>query len=56
MDGRKEMDFVVKTPDGLQAYFLFTTHGEQYLEIAGEGDLGLIQDIAHTLRPLNFQP
>lgn len=55
-DGSKEMDFVVTTPDGLQTFFLFTTHGEQYLEIAGEGDLGLIHDIAHTLRPLNFDP
>ena len=56
MDGRKAMDFVVEGPDGLKSYFLFTDLGEQYLQIAGEGDLALIGEIANTFRPLNFQP
>ena len=56
VDGRKEMDFIVNAPDGVQAFFLFTNLDERYLEISGEGDLGLVQEIAHTLRPLNFTP
>jgi hypothetical protein len=56
MDGRKEMDFVVRAPDGQPAYFLFTNLGENYLEIAGEGGISLVEEIAHTLRPLNFKP
>jgi hypothetical protein len=51
VDGRKEMHFIVGGPDKLQTYFLFTTVGEKYLEIAGDGDLALIEEIAHTLRP-----
>src|SRR5512135_2299152 len=51
-DGRKEMDFIVQTPDDVRAYFLFTTNGDKYLQIAGEGDLALVADVAHTLRPL----
>jgi hypothetical protein len=56
VDGRKEMDFIVKGPDGAQAFVLFTTLGERYLEISGEGDLGLVQEVARTLRPVNFAP
>lgn len=54
--GRKQMSFTVQSPDKLQAYFLFTTVGENYLEIAGDGNLALIEEIAQTLRPLNFKP
>jgi len=50
-DGRKEMHFIVESPVKLRSYFLFTTVGENYLQIAGEGDLALIDTIAHTLRP-----
>ena len=56
VDGRKEMDFVVQAPDKVQAFFLFTTNGQNYLQVAGEGNLTLLQEIAHTVRPLNFEP
>ena len=46
------VDFVVRGPDGATTYVLLTTLGEQYLEIAGEGDLALVREVAHTLRPL----
>jgi len=55
-DGRKEMHYTVQAPDGAQAFFLFTTLGEQYLEISGEGDLARIEEIARTLRPLGVTP
>jgi hypothetical protein len=32
------------------AYFLFAVSGDQYLQLAGEGDLQLIEEIARTLR------
>jgi hypothetical protein len=51
-DGRNEMHFVVEAADQQQAYFLFTMLGENYLQIAGDGDLGLIKDIALTFRPI----
>lgn len=50
-DGRTAYNFAVKTPD-VAAFFLLTTVGEDYLQIAGEGDLALIETIARTLRPL----
>jgi hypothetical protein len=56
VDGRKAMDFVVQAPDGLQAFFLFTTLGERYLQIAGEGNLALVAEIANTFRPLGPTP
>jgi len=56
IDGRKEMHFTVQAPDSAQAFFLFTTLGEQYLEISGEGDLARIEEIARTLRPLSVTP
>lgn len=49
-DGRKEMHYIVENPEKQPAFFLFTTVGEKYLQIAGEGDLDLIKEIAHTLR------
>ncbi|HEX7587006.1 MAG TPA: hypothetical protein VF478_01705, partial [Anaerolineae bacterium] len=56
VDGRKQMSFTVQGPDKMQAFFLLTTVGEQYLEIAGDGNLALIEEIAQTMRPLNAQP
>ena len=44
--------FILQGVDGVQSYFLFTTAGEQYLTLSGSGDLGLLADIAHTLRPI----
>jgi hypothetical protein len=52
-DGRPASDFFIEPPDGNLAYFLFTTVGDRYLQLAGEGDLALIETIARTLRPLN---
>ncbi len=54
--GRNQMSFTVQGPDKTQAFFLLTTVGENYLEIAGDGNLALIEEIAQTMRPLNFQP
>jgi hypothetical protein len=50
--GHKEMHFIVEGPDKQQTYFLFTVVGEKYLEIAGEGDMALIEEITRTLRPI----
>jgi hypothetical protein len=55
VDGRKYMSFVVQAADSQQAFFLLTTLGEQYLEISGEGNLALVEEIAHTVRPLGFK-
>ncbi len=55
LDGRKYMSYVVQAPDNRQAFFLFTTLGENYLEISGEGNLALVEEIAHTTRPLGFK-
>jgi len=51
-DGRQVMSFVVEGPDKAQAFVLLTTVGENYLELSGEGNLVLVDEIAHTLRPL----
>lgn len=55
-DGRPAMTYVVQTSDGLRVFFQFTTVGEHYLEISGEGDLTLIEEVARTVRPLPAQP
>ncbi len=55
VDGRNASEFVVEAPDQMQAFFLFTTSGQDYLQIAGEGDMQLLAEIAHTVRPLNFK-
>ena len=51
-DGRKYVSFIIETSDKKQAFFLFTTLGEKYLEISGEGNLALAEEIAKTVRPL----
>ena len=55
LDGRKYMSFVVQASDNQQAFFLFTGLGEKYLEIAGDGNLALVEEIAHTMKPLGFR-
>lgn len=55
-DGRKQKSFTVSGPDKAQAFFMVTTVGENYLEIAGDGNLALIEEIAQTLRALNPKP
>jgi len=55
VDGREYASFVVQAADDRQAFFLFTTLGENYLEISGEGNLALVEEIALTVRPLGFK-
>jgi hypothetical protein len=52
-DGRPVRAFVVAGSDGAQAYFFFTTIGDDYLVLSGSGDLALLAEIAHTVRPLH---
>ena len=42
--------FVVETLEKQQVFFLFTTVGEAYLQISGDGDLELVRQIALTTR------
>jgi len=51
-DGRPAMALVVQGVDGAQAFFFFTTIGDKYLVLSGEGDLDLLAEIARTVRPL----
>jgi hypothetical protein len=53
VDGRPAADFFIEPPGGARSYFLPTTVGDRYLQLAGEGDLALIETIAATLRPLH---
>ncbi len=55
-DGRDEMEFIVQAADGMHTFFLFTTNGPDYVQLAGEGDLSVLAQISHTLRPINFKP
>jgi hypothetical protein len=50
-DGRQAVNFIVEGPDKSQTFILLTTIGEDYLQIAGDGNLTLIEEIARTLRP-----
>jgi hypothetical protein len=52
-DGRDEVRFIVETPEKAQTFSLFTTIGDKYLQIAGDGDLRLLEEIARTVRPVN---
>ena len=51
-DGRPTASYVVQGSDGAQAYFFFTTLGDDYLVLSGSGDLVLLAEIAGTVRPL----
>ncbi|MFH1185991.1 MAG: hypothetical protein V1755_13275 [Chloroflexota bacterium] len=55
LDGREAAAFLVQVPS-VETFFLYTTLGDRYLQIAGEGDLTLVAEIANTFRPTNFQP
>lgn len=55
MDGRPAAAFVVQGVDGAQGYFFFTTIGDKYLVLSGDGDLTLLAEIAHTVRPIPFE-
>jgi hypothetical protein len=54
-DGREAVAFVVEGADGTQSYFFFTTIGDKYLVLSGGGDLGLLAEIAHTVRPIPLE-
>jgi hypothetical protein len=43
--------FLVKTPEE-ETFYLITTIGRRYLVLGGSGDIGLLEEIARTLRPL----
>ena len=51
-DGRTAYVFVVQTPEQ-PTFTLLTTIGQDYLQIGGDGNAALLEEIAHTLRPLN---
>lgn len=51
-DGRPARAFAVAGSDGSQAYFFFTTIGDKVLVLSGDGDLSLLEEIAHTVRPI----
>jgi hypothetical protein len=51
IDGRPEMDFTI-LGRSTEVFVLYTTVGDRYLEIVGEGDLVLVEKVARTLRPI----
>jgi hypothetical protein len=52
--GLHAVQFVVQTPDA-NVVFLVSAVRDQYLVVSGEGDLGLVQEITRTLRPISAQ-
>jgi hypothetical protein len=50
-DGRPAKSFLLQASNGAQSYVFFTTLGDKYLVLSGEGDLALLAEIAHTVRP-----
>ncbi len=50
-NGRPAYNFIVKTPEE-PTFTLFTTAGQDYLQISGDGNAALVEEIARTLRPL----
>ena len=48
-DGRAARVFIVESPD-VPVFYLLTTIGDDYLQIGGEGDLALVEEMARTLR------
>jgi len=52
-DGRKVIIFFVQVGGGNEAVLAFTTAGEEYLQITGEGDLDLCEEIVFSLASVN---
>jgi hypothetical protein len=50
--GLPAVRLTVQTPES-QAMFLFAAIGEQYLEVSGEGDLFLVNEIVRRVRPIS---
>lgn len=53
-DGWPAAEFIVVDAGGAEAYFFFTTVGDRYLVLSGSGDLGLLGEIANSVRPVPF--
>jgi hypothetical protein len=53
--GLAAIRFTVQTADGVTVLFQFTTVGNQYLSISGEGDLALVEEIMMYLRPVSVK-
>lgn len=51
VDGRLAKAFVLHGSEGAQGFVFLTTLGDKYLVLSGEGDLALLAEIAHTVRP-----
>ena len=47
--------YVIESVVGEQAFFLLTTIGDRYFELAGDRDLELLQEIASTVRIPDFE-
>ncbi len=52
-DGRAAKVFVLEANNGYQAFFFFSTIGEKYLVLSGDGDLVLLAEIAGTVRGIS---
>jgi hypothetical protein len=50
--GLPVVEFTIQTPD-MQSVFLVTALKDQYLVLAGEGDLNLVKEIVERLRPIS---
>ena len=49
---RPAAQFIIQGVDGAQAFFLLTTNEDDYLVLSGNGDLSLLAEIVHTVRPI----
>lgn len=49
------LSYIIQTITEEQAFFLLTTIGERYFELAGVGDLELLAEIASTVRIPEFE-
>jgi hypothetical protein len=50
--GLAATQFTVQTPDA-NVIFLITATGDQYLVLSGEGNLDLVREIVHRVRPIS---
>ena len=51
--GHQAVSFIVESTDKQRDFIMITTTKEKYLEIAGQGNLAWIKEIAQTLSPLD---
>jgi hypothetical protein len=49
-NGQPTARYIVRGSDGSEGFFFFTTLEDDYLVLSGSGDLGLLAEIAGTLR------